>query len=536
MLSQETIKLLLVEDDPDDFRIISKKLHSSHHQVVIDWAENVSAALDKLGRQSYDIVLTDLSLPDSVGIETVATLRRKLGTIPIIVLTSLEDEVLEKDILSTGAQDYLVKGDVPATVVMRCILHAVQRQHSMNEVKDLVVQLEQSQQLLRQQTQLMKHKNRRLRQLYGAAQEVVDNVSHDFRTPLTVIKDYVTIIREGMVGDINDEQREMLSKVAVRADDLNNMVDDLLDTSKLGAGLLGAWRRDVQVEEIVQRAASLLEERAMVKKVSFSIACEADLPLVYCDAEKVGRVISNLAINAIKFAGERGEVKLWAESDPVGNQVRIGVTDNGPGIDSESLARIFQRFEQVSSHVTPIKGFGLGLNIAQQLVRLNLGELSVNSQVGRGTTFTFTIPIADPEEVAKRWLSSDRQNCRSLRLIHIDISDQVADVESNDFDSFVNCLLRSSDLLFRASRTDWMLLQTVPASEEHQWFQRVEQEFKRHNRNRPLGPLPDYTSIVCRQWGERDSPDSMLIQFGEEMRQVKERTRQQVEVQSDPEN
>ncbi|QDU57327.1 hybrid sensor histidine kinase/response regulator [Aeoliella mucimassa] len=521
MLNQETIKLLLLEDDPDDQRLLAKKLSGTHHHVVTDWAQTLASALEKLSRQSYDIVLTDLSVPDSVGLETVSNLRKKSGTTPIIVLTSLDDEVLEKDILDVGAQDYLVKGEVPGRIVMRSILHAVQRQQTTNEMNDLVVELEHSQQLLRQQALLLKKKNRRLRQLYGAAQEFVDNVSHDFRTPLTVIKDYVNIIREGMVGQVTSEQHAMLSKVAVRADDLNNMVDDLLDVSKLDAGLLGAWRRNITVQEIVDRAASLLAERAQVKGVNFTVACDPDLPEVYCDAEKAGRVITNLAVNAIKFAGEHGEVRLWVEDDPVGNQIRVGVTDNGPGLDTESLARIFKRFQQVNSHVaSSVKGFGLGLNIAQKLVRLNLGDLSVNSRVGKGSTFSFTLPYADPTEVSRRWLSTDRQCNGVLRMLHIRNTENPQNGEANDFDSFLNCSLRSDDLLFRLTRTEWMLLQCVPHSEGGQWFQRIEQEFNRHNRNRPLGPLPKYEARVCRQWDSQEATPEMLEEFEEKVQEL----------------
>jgi signal transduction histidine kinase len=141
-----------------------------------------------------------------------------------------------------------------------------------------------------------------------------------------------------MVGDINHEQRTMLDRVAVRADDLNNMVEDLLDVSKLEAGLLGAWRRNVHVREIIERAEPLLRQRAQAQEIQLDISCENSLPAVYCDADKVGRVITNLVVNALKFAGTQGQgrVRLWAEADPSGHQVVMGVTDDGPGIDQEA--------------------------------------------------------------------------------------------------------------------------------------------------------------------------------------------------------
>jgi DNA-binding response OmpR family regulator len=189
MNCKETIKVLLLEDDADDYRLIDRQLRDQRYIFVIDWVETLAAALEKLDRQSFDIVLSDLSVPDSRGFETVSMLNKHCGQAPLIVLTGMVDDDIEKNILQVGAQDYLVKGQSDGGTVTRAVLHAVQRQQSLNEVNTLVSELEHSKQLLQQQTRLLGKKNRRLRRLYKTAQEFVDNVSHDFRTPLTVIKD-----------------------------------------------------------------------------------------------------------------------------------------------------------------------------------------------------------------------------------------------------------------------------------------------------------------------------------------------------------
>ncbi len=514
MIDADTIKVLLLEDDADDHRLTSKLLRTEKCQFDIDWAQTLAAAIEKLSQQAYDIVITDLSVPDSFGFETVAQLRAHCGQTPIIVLSSLEDEDVERDILLAGAQDYLVKGEFSKRIVTRAILHAVQRQQSVNEVNALVSELEQSQQQLQEQSLLLQKKNRHLRRLYKTAQEFVDNVSHDFRTPLTVIKDYVSIIREGMVGNVNDEQQTMLDKVSVRADDLNHMVDDLLDASKLESGLLGAWRRNVQMKDIIERAESLLEQRALVKNIELVVECDASLPDVYCDADKVGRVITNLAINAIKFAGDQGRVRLWAEADPAGHQVVVGVTDNGPGIEKKSLDQIFQRFQQLNTHIkSTVKGFGLGLNIAQQLCKLNLGEMGVQSQLGKGSTFSFTIPTANPSEVLRRWLTVNETYADSLRVVEITVDGDANLTSCDEFDGFLNCLLRCNDLLFRTTSQTWLLVMAVSPYESGKWFKRAKAEFNKANRNRPLGPLPDYRAETRNQWDAQDSKDAILLDF-----------------------
>lgn len=510
----QIIKILVLEDDAEDYHLLQCSLRDQKKQFALDWATTLSEAMKKCDRHHYDVILADLSLPDSAGIETVARLRRVCGNTPILVLTGLDDASVEEELLVAGAQDYLLKQEFGGRTVSRAIVHAHQRQQSINEVHTLVQELVQSHQLLEKQTRLLHRKNRRLKRLYKTAKEFVDNVSHDFRTPLTVIKDYVAIIREGMVGEINDEQKNMLDKVSVRADDLNYMVDDLLDVSKLESGLLSVYRRNVDIAEVLQRTESMFEQRASAKNVQLIVEWDKNLPQVYCDADKVGRVITNLAINAIKFAGEEGCVRIVAEANPAGNEVRISVIDNGPGIDRQSLDQIFRRFRQLKTHVkSTIKGFGLGLNIAQQLCRLNLGELSVKSQLGQGSTFSFTLPVADPVEVLDRWLHLQSTPKEAFKLVRIRINEDSTTAEAEEFDSFVHCLLRRKDLLVRVNANEWMLIMNVHLGEADRWYARIHREYERTNRNRPFGPLPQYHAKTCREWNAYDSHDLILKQF-----------------------
>jgi len=514
--TNRTISVLLLEDDRNDYNIAIRQLRSQRYRFDVDWAATLADAMALLGQNTYDVVLTDLNVPDSEGLDTVSELKSRCLSTPIIVLTGVDDEEFESQILDAGAQDYLIKGELCGRLATRAIVSAALRQQSTNQMNRLVAELESSQLLLQEQAQLMQDKNQRLSQLYNTAQEFVDNVSHDFRTPLTVIKDYVNIVREGMVGEISTEQKEMLGKVSVRADDLNNMVDDMLDISKLEAGLLCAWRRDVSVADIMNSAEALLNQRAQVRRVDLEVDCEANLAEVYCDAEKVVRVITNLAVNAIKFAGVPGKVRLWAESDTVNQQVVIGVTDNGPGIDSQSIQKIFQRFQQLDSGIrSTLKGYGLGLNIAQQLCRLNLGELGVQSQVGKGSTFSFTLPLASPREVFRRWLALHTTCQESLRVVEVTIADTSTTAEADEFDSFLSCLLRRDDLLLRTSSQRWLLVMADLPSEECGWRERAANEFDKSNRNRPLGPLPSYKAETCCEWRAAEGGDRIAKQFDE---------------------
>jgi len=520
MNPDEPINVLLLEDDAEDRLLLTKQLHGRQRGFVISCAGTLKSAIELLGRQSFDVVITDLSVPDSHGFETVSRIRKHSGQAPVIVLTGMDDDLMAGEILAIGAQDYLVKGQLDERAVQRAVRHAVQRQRLVNDVQQLASELGASRQALEEQSQLLKKKNRRLKRLYRAGQEIMDNVSHDFRTPLTVIKDYVSIIRAGMAGAVNEEQQAMLDKVIVRADDLNLMVDDLLDVSRLEAGLIRAWRRRIRLTEVVQRAASMLHQRADTRRVEFLVDCPEDLPDVYGDADQIGRIITNLAVNAIKFSGTAGRVVLRAKYDEANREVVVSVADNGPGIDEKSLEQIFERFSQLSNGTLATnKGHGLGLNIAHQFARINLGELKVQSRVGQGSEFSFSTPIADPAEALRRWLALYGMDAQQLRVVHISVANDCLAPSSNEFDSFLYCLLRRDDLLYRTSRCEWLLVMASPPSESNRWFERAEEEFVSANRNRPFGPLPDYRAEAYCEWDSLVQPEEAVRQFAEIARQ-----------------
>lgn len=264
-------------------------------------------------------------------------------------------------------------------------------------------------------------KNEKLTELYDTAHRFVDNVSHEFRTPLTVIKGYTDVLLGGIGGPLSSDQTEWLRLIGDRSRDLAQMVDDLLDTSKLRVGMMRVDRRPVTVQAIVDRVWPMLESKAQTNHITLRTRIGADLPRVYADAEKAGRVVVNLVVNAIKFSAEGATVTLSAER--CGDGVEVSVIDGGPGISAENLRVIFERFKQVGDpQRSSTKGFGLGLNIAKELVALNLGEMGVASEPGKGSTFSFTLPADDRRTILDRYLwrlADFRPPGNSLALIRV---------------------------------------------------------------------------------------------------------------------
>ncbi|MFZ5829101.1 MAG: ATP-binding protein [Planctomycetota bacterium] len=504
------INVLLIEDNPGDAELVKKAFARSGSRFRPHHSERLAHGIEQLTQKHFDLVLLDLSLPDSDGLGGLKRIREVAPDVPIVVLTSLDSEQTAVSALEQGAQDYLVKHEVIPEVLNRTVRYAIHRQQSRTVIEKLLAEV-------RAHGELMQRKNRRLARLYKMAHRFVDNVSHEFRTPLTVIKEYVSLVREGLIGEINEEQARMLDIVSVRADDLNTMVDDMLDVSKLEAGVLAVWRKSEQIADIVEHVRPGLERKAAVRDVTLEFRIDERLPAVYCDAEKAARVIINLAVNAIKFSGKPGVVRVWAKRSDNGRDVLLGVTDNGPGIPPEALTEIFKRFKQLEAAVRgSTKGFGLGLNIARELVALNFGEMHIESTVGQGSTFAFTVPISEPREILRRYLRRLRRvagRSAVVSLLAVGIGEQTEPDLAEDVDAFLNYLLRRNDLLFRVNHCCWIVVLSAGREERLGFLARAAEAIRDVNRNRPRGPLPEIDIRTTGAWRIARGPRRILRKF-----------------------
>ena len=513
-MKEDTTRILLIEDDPGHSHLIQQALKKASSKYHVGSVESIVDAVTYLKSEEVDAVITDLSLPDGTGLDSVRMIREQHATVPILVLTMLDDSCTESAALEHGAQDYLPKNQATPEVLRRAIQHAIQRQQCVAQTCELLEKLNAKGVQLERQKQLLRRKNRRLKRLYDTAQRFVDNVSHEFRTPLTVIQDYVSLVREGACGDVNAEQARMLEVAAVRVNDLNTMVDDMLDISKLEAGMLGAWRRRCRLSDVAESVAPALRQKAAVREVAFTIDLADDLPEVYCDAEKVGRVIINLVVNSIKFCGDDAHVRVWARANYPSGEVVVSVEDNGQGIPPDDLERIFQRFKQLGSNIRQsTKGFGLGLNIAQELTAINLGEMRVQSEPGHGSTFSFSVPLAEPHEVVRRYLDQIRTSKRALplvSLITVRADESTPAGDSDDVELYLTGLLRQNDLMWRIDARRWLIVVATNACEANRFLERLEEGLKNMRGLRPAGPLPRLQVALDGTWHAADESEAIL--------------------------
>lgn len=506
------MRVLVVDDDVMTVSLIRQTLSIAGYDVIS--AAHGEEALKILAKEPLRMVISDWRMPGMSGPELCRAVRGAKFSryIYLILLTAFDGTQERIDGFSSGADDFVRKPFHPAELVARVragerVLNA-ERAELQAEItmrrhveRELVTQRQQ----LEQSNGELKKSNEKLSELYQTAQRFVDNVSHEFRTPLTVIKGYAEAVGEGMAGPVNQRQKEFLGYVVDRTRDLAQMVDDLLDTSKLRAGTLRVDRAPQTLEEILQPVRPILKAKAAMVKVEWVEDIADDLPVVIADAEKAGRVILNLAVNAIKFSPEGGRVTLWArrQREP-GGGVEVGVTDHGPGISPESMAVVFDRFQQLSQGRNKNKGFGLGLNIARELVALNLGEIRVTSQLGQGSTFSFTLPPNDPDEVLRRYLAylttltEVETSIGAMRIVQL-----AGAAVAEEVRKYFATTIRPSDLILQAPDGQSLLVIGC-GSDVDAWVERLRREMESFTSR--MGPSVILESVAIEALGQWHYP------------------------------
>jgi signal transduction histidine kinase len=340
----------------------------------------------------------------------------------------------------------------------------------------------------------LEDRNRRLIELYRTAHQFVDNVSHEFRTPLTVIKEYTSALQEGCVGDISAEQHEYLGVILHRVEDLTVMVNDMLDISKIESDILRMVRKPSRLQDVFERVRTTLERKAAATHVTLELQDCSGLPTVFCDPEKVARVLVNLVVNALKFTDDGGLVQVSARHDEAESMVVVDVTDNGRGIAPENLEVIFERFKQVDQGSrSAAKGFGLGLNIVRELVHLNLGEISVESQVGYGSTFRFTLPVDDPAVLMRQYFRTMRlfrHAGNQVSLLTLSVPPDVAPEAQHEIHNVLMDQVRRGDVLFHPRSAEWLLVASVPDAGVPRLVARFEEVYAQAYYGPQRAPLP----------------------------------------------
>jgi signal transduction histidine kinase len=234
-------------------------------------------------------------------------------------------------------------------------------------------------------------KSRQLEVASRHKSEFLANMSHELRTPLNAIIGFSEVLTERMFGDLNEKQDEYLKDIHASGQHLLSLINDILDLSKIEAGRMELDATDFNVPDAIENALTLVKERASRRGIRLGRAVDERLGTIRADARKVKQVLLNLLSNALKFTPEGGRIDVSATVR--GDVAEIAVSDTGVGIASEDQEAVFEEFRQVGATATKMEGTGLGLALSRKFIELHGGEIWVQSAVGHGSTFTFTLPL-----------------------------------------------------------------------------------------------------------------------------------------------
>jgi PAS domain S-box-containing protein len=494
-VDKKLIQVLLVEDDEIDSKLAKRILANCSQPIkfVIESATTLSEAVEYLGSREYDVVLLDLGLPDSRGIETVQKVSEVNPHTTIVALTGMDDDETGLSAIRNGATDYLVKGFSLDELLVRTVLYAQERKQAeekkiqaaqqwrttFDSITEMISIHDKNHKIVRVNAALAKffkkepkeligesccslfhgakqpckrcphtqtlktkkpgtfeffephlgihvkvstspifdkkgevtgsvhlvtniteHKlveeklkkaNEKLEEYNRLKDEFISTASHELRTPLSIIMGAIKLVLDEIPGKIVTEQREVLSTAMDNIQRLTKIVDSLLNISRIESGKMDWQAESVNIRTLISDTVSNYNTLAWEKGISLD--CEFVLKGVniHIDPDKTMQVLINLISNSIKFTPKGGWIKVsCTEQD---EEIHISVQDSGKGIVKEDMPKLFDKFTQFGRKAGPgEKGTGLGLAISKKIVELAKGRIWVESEISKGSKFTFTLP------------------------------------------------------------------------------------------------------------------------------------------------
>lgn len=246
--------------------------------------------------------------------------------------------------------------------------------------------------LVKARTAELEEANLRLRQSDRMKSEFLANMSHELRTPLNSILGFTELLKDQAFGPLNEKQLLYLNNIASSGKHLLALINDILDLAKVDAGRVDLHRESLSIVQLLDEIQSNIRSLVDKKQIQLSREIASELTTISVDHARFKQIMFNLLSNAIKFTPAQGRITIIAK--PVAGFAHISVADTGIGISHDNIDRVFNEFEQVDgSRARKYEGTGLGLALTKRLVELHGGEIWVESELDKGTTFTFSIPI-----------------------------------------------------------------------------------------------------------------------------------------------
>ncbi|NEO32428.1 MAG: response regulator [Symploca sp. SIO3C6] len=380
------VKILLIEDSLAEARFLQEVLNGAKlEQFSLVHVKRLGEALNQLQQDDFDVILLDLTLPDSQGLQSLHPLIQCAPSLPIVVLTNTNDDQLAIESLRKGAQDYLVKRQVNLELLVRSLRYAIERKQISEALREANETLEIR--VAERTAQLTKAHE--LLEVERMKDEFISIVSHELRTPLTSIHASLRLLSTGQVGQLSEQGQQILDIAVTNTDRLVRLANDILDLERIESGKSVTIQKTCDAAELIVQAVETMKAMAAKHRVTLSVTTASIS--IWADPDKVVQILTNLLSNGIKFSPPQS--KVWLAVEAKGKEVLFTVKDQGRGIPAEKLESVFERFQQVDVSDSRSKGgTGLGLAICRKIVQEHGGCIWVESELAQGSTFYFTLP------------------------------------------------------------------------------------------------------------------------------------------------
>jgi two-component system sensor histidine kinase/response regulator len=367
--------VLIVDDNPTNLGLLFEYLSRIGFEVLL--SQEGEDALKKAESQQPDIILLDVMMAGIDGFETCRHLKANDITkdIPVIFITALADPVDKMKGFEVGGVDYITKPFQPEEVGARVNSHLTIRR---------------LQQQLQMQNTILEEQKEELAQLNASKDKFFSIIAHDLRSPLTALLTYTRFAAESLTSFSQDELQEMVDNLRDTSENLYELLENLLDWSRIQGGMMKFYPQKVNIRDVLRRNLALFEPNARQKQIILKSSIQEKM-FAYVDEKMVDAIIRNLISNALKFTPTNGHIEVNASQNE--EFLKVSVADTGIGVSKEDLPKLFRIDERYRDSGTEGEmGTGLGLILCKELIEKSGGQIWAESEIGKGSTFIFTLP------------------------------------------------------------------------------------------------------------------------------------------------
>lgn len=369
------IKILLIEDNPGDARLVEILLEDSDFDTEVVNKMSLAEGIEAFYAENFDVVLLDLTLPDSRGFETLQSFIKAHKDANVIVMTGLMDKELGLNAVKAGAQDFLMKSGYDSDMLAKTLRYSIERKNVLKSLAE-----SQSAREVAEESARMK-------------EQFIASISHEMRTPMNAIYGMSNLLAQ---TDLNEEQRSYIGSVKQSSEILLGVINDILEISTLQNGKMAFDSKDFDIQELMTNLVNVMQYKKDEKSIEFQLHIAPSVPRhINGDKLRLNQILFNIVGNSVKFTDE-GFVKIDVQlinEDAEDFTLKFTIIDSGIGIPEDKVEAIFETFTRIRTKDRIYEGTGLGLAIVRSLVSQQNGRVWARSQIGQGTTMYLEIPF-----------------------------------------------------------------------------------------------------------------------------------------------